>query len=85
MSSDEKRRKVLTRVFFPYRMFHMKHRHPSLVDALVAAGGIAELARQLGVTRQAVSLWDKIPLKHLRAVSKMTGIPQQQLRPDLYA
>lgn len=63
---------------------HMKQRHPSLVDALVAAGGIAELARQLGVTRQAVSLWDKIPLKHLRAVSKMTGIPRQQLRPDLY-
>lgn len=62
----------------------MKQRHPSLVDALVAAGGIAELARQLGVTRQAVSLWDKIPLKHLRAVSEMTGIPRQQLRPDLY-
>jgi hypothetical protein len=63
---------------------HMKYRNPLLLDAIVAAGGIAELARQLGVTRQAVSLWDKIPLKHLRAVSKMTGIPRQQLRPDLY-
>jgi DNA-binding transcriptional regulator YdaS (Cro superfamily) len=74
----------LTSIFFSGRVIHMKQRHPSLVDALVAAGGIAELARQLGVTRQAVSLWDKIPLKHLRAVSKMTGIPRQQLRPDLY-
>jgi DNA-binding transcriptional regulator YdaS (Cro superfamily) len=74
----------LTSIFFSGRIIHMKQRHPSLVDALVAAGGIAELARQLGVTRQAVSLWDKIPLKHLRAVSKMTGIPRQQLRPDLY-
>jgi hypothetical protein len=63
---------------------HMKQRHPLLLDAIIAAGGIAEMARQLGVTRQAVSLWDKIPLKHLRAVSKMTGIPRQQLRPDLY-
>jgi len=62
----------------------MKQRHPSLVDVFVAVGGIAELARQLNVTRQAVSLWDKVPLKHLRAVSKMTGIPRQQLRPDLY-
>lgn len=62
----------------------MKHRHPSLVDALVAAGGISELARQLGLTRQAVSFWDKIPLKHLKTVSKMTGIAQQKLRPDLY-
>jgi DNA-binding transcriptional regulator YdaS (Cro superfamily) len=74
----------LTSIFFSGRVIDMKQRHPSLVDALVAAGGIAELARQLGVTRQAVSLWDKIPLKHLRAVSKMTGIPRQQLRPDLY-
>jgi DNA-binding transcriptional regulator YdaS (Cro superfamily) len=65
-------------------MFHMKHRHPSLVDALVAAGGVSELARQLGLTRQAVSFWDKIPIKHLRAVSKITGIHSRQLRPDLY-
>tara|TARA_R110000868_G_scaffold49026_4_gene158420 strand:- start:216 stop:407 length:192 start_codon:yes stop_codon:yes gene_type:complete len=62
----------------------MKRRPHSLVDVFAATGSMSELARQLGLTRQAVGLWDKVPLKHLRAVSKMTGIPRQQLRPDLY-
>lgn len=62
----------------------MKHRPASLVDVFAATGSMAELARQLGLTRQAVSIWEKVPLKHLKAVSKMTGISRQQLRPDLY-
>jgi len=62
----------------------MKHRHPSLVDVFVAVGGASELARQLGISRQAVGIWVMVPIKHLRAVSKITGIPRQQLRPDLY-
>lgn len=62
----------------------MKHRHPILVDVFVAVGGAVELAKRLGITRQAVNLWPMVPLKHLKAVSEITGIPRQQLRPDLY-
>jgi len=62
----------------------MKHRHPSLVDVFVAVGGASELARHLGISRQAVGLWLMVPLKHIKTVSKLTGISRQQLRPDLY-
>ncbi len=65
-------------------MFHMKRRTPALTDVILAFGGLSELARQLGLTRQAVSHWDKVPLKHLKVISEMTKIPREKLRPDLY-
>lgn len=56
----------------------------SLCRAAVHTIGQAELARKLGVTRQAVCKWRKIPDMHLRPVHKITGIPLHELRPDLY-
>jgi len=47
-------------------------------------GSWAEVARRLGVTRAAVQKWHQVPIRHLQAVSEMTGIPRQNLRPDLY-
>jgi len=63
---------------------------PSLADAArracVAAGGGAQLARQIGVTRFAVQQWltNAIPAARVPAVSRVTGIPMHQLRPDLF-
>jgi len=62
----------------------MKRRTPELIDVISAVGSLSELARQLGLTRQAVSHWDKVPIKYLRVVSEMTKIPREKLRPDLY-
>lgn len=37
----------------------------------------------IGVTRQAMWKWDTIPPTRVPGVSKLTGIPKHELRPDL--
>lgn len=75
----------MTSLFLRGSVFHMKQRSPELVDVILAFGSLSELARQLGLTRQAVSSWDKVPLKHMKTISQLTGIPRHKLRPDIYA
>lgn len=57
----------------------------ALWDAIDAAGGTCSLARQLGITAQAVSLWDVCPVKRVIAVEQLTGISRFRLRPDHFA
>lgn len=64
--------------------FGMKRKDYILYDVLAAVGSWAELARQLGITRAAVHAWQSVPIRHLRQVSLITGIPRDKLRPDLY-
>jgi DNA-binding transcriptional regulator YdaS (Cro superfamily) len=53
-------------------------------QARAAAEGPSKLARALGgITPQAVSSWDKIPLKRVYQVAEITGIPAHKLRPDV--
>ncbi len=46
----------------------------------------AELAKRIGVTQGAISQWLKrgVPPRRVRAVEKVTGIPRERLRPDIY-
>lgn len=44
----------------------------------------AMIARRIGITRQAVSDWDKVPLGRLLEVEQITGIPREKLRPELF-
>jgi DNA-binding transcriptional regulator YdaS (Cro superfamily) len=59
--------------------------NPTLLAVFKHFGSAANLARQLGVTRAAVSAWKKIPLKHVPFIVKHTGIKREKLRPDIYA
>lgn len=43
------------------------------------------VARKLEITRGAVAQWDRVPAERIGAVSRITGIPPQILRPDLFA
>ena len=52
--------------------------------AIEAAGGRKKLAEHLGLTRPATYYWDEIPMRYLLRIEKLTGIPRQELRPDLY-
>jgi DNA-binding transcriptional regulator YdaS (Cro superfamily) len=45
----------------------------------------AVVARELGLTRSAVTKWQRVPAERLLEVERITGIPREQLRPDLYA
>ncbi len=47
---------------------------------------LAEVGRQLGVTRVAVWNWFhiQVPVSRLLDLERITGIPREKLRPDLY-
>ena len=47
-------------------------------------GLIALIARELGITGSAISMWVKVPPDRVPAVARITGIPRHQLRPDLW-
>jgi DNA-binding transcriptional regulator YdaS (Cro superfamily) len=60
----------------------------ALTKATEAVGGIAALGRLLGLCRQTVQNWGKhdrqIPAKHIVEIERLTGVPREELRPDLY-
>lgn len=56
----------------------------ALQHAIKKAGGYTALAKQLGVSRPAVARWSLCPPMRVLAVEAVTGVPRQQLRPDLY-
>lgn len=47
-------------------------------------GRHAALAAACGITHAAISQWVRVPAERVRAVSNFTGIPLNELRPDLY-
>lgn len=63
----------------------MKQCDPIVLDVFRAYGSQSNLAKELGVTRQAVSKWRHVPLKYVRLVSRFTGFSPAVLRPDIYA
>lgn len=60
--------------------------HAGLALAIERAGGAAALGRAVGLTRFAVQMWKAhgVPANRAPAVSRITGIPLHELRPDLF-
>ena len=56
----------------------------ALKRAMDAVGGQAALAKEIGVTAQAVSQWGEVPPLRVLAVERASGISRHELRPDLY-
>jgi len=56
-----------------------------LARAIAAAGGVNALARAIHISPAAVATWRRVPEGRLAAVSRITGIPAAELRPDLAA
>ena len=52
--------------------------------AAAAAGSKSALARLLGLKVQSIQQWTRIPAERLIDVERVTGIPREELRPDLY-
>jgi DNA-binding transcriptional regulator YdaS (Cro superfamily) len=48
------------------------------------AGGIVKLSLALGLSRGAASQWKKVPAERVVDVERLTGVPREILRPDLY-
>jgi DNA-binding transcriptional regulator YdaS (Cro superfamily) len=58
----------------------------AIATAISKAGGASKLARQLGITRQAVEQWRGrvVPPEHVLVIEKITGVSRYDLRPDIY-
>src|SRR3954470_1702243 len=59
-------------------------RDAGLEQAIKAAGGVASLARAIGIAQLSVSAWSRIPAERVLAVEASTRVQRSILRPDLY-
>jgi len=59
-------------------------RDGGLDRAIDAAGGVAQLARKIGISQPSVSNWSKVPAQRVIEVEAATGVSRSKLRPDLY-
>ena len=59
-------------------------RDTGLELAIKAAGGVASLARGIGIAQPSVSAWSRIPAERVLAVEALTHVNRFVLRPDLY-
>jgi DNA-binding transcriptional regulator YdaS (Cro superfamily) len=55
-----------------------------LQRAALAAGNLSSLAKKLGVSRQAIYQWRRVPAQHVLKIEALTKVPRHTLRPDLY-
>lgn len=53
-------------------------------QAIDAAGGVKVLAQKLKRTYQAIYHWEVVPMEHVLAVSRLSGISVHALRPDKF-
>ena len=60
-------------------------REPGLSEAIRAAGGVSELARQIGISQPSISNWIRVPAERVISVEVATGVDRTVLRPDLYS
>lgn len=56
----------------------------ALDDMLAVAGGAAALAKNLKISRSAISQWRRVPVNRVLEIEKLTGISRHDLRPDIY-
>ena len=63
--------------------------YPDGADGIKAikdvVGMKSRLAKHLGISRQAVTHWKKVPLNRLDEVAAISGIPRERLRPDIFS
>jgi DNA-binding transcriptional regulator YdaS (Cro superfamily) len=65
--------------------FIRRMRKPTPLDrAKNAVGGAVGLSKLIGITSQAVSQWKRVPAERVIDVERATGVPREELRPDLY-
>jgi DNA-binding transcriptional regulator YdaS (Cro superfamily) len=63
----------------------MAKKFPDIQTVFQAAGGRKALAEKLKIQVPSTYSWKRVPADRVLAVSKLTGIPPEKLRPDLAA
>ncbi len=59
-------------------------REQGLAEAIRMAGGVAALARALGISQPSVSSWRRVPSERVLEIERICGVNRHFLRPDLY-
>ncbi len=62
----------------------MDKANPVLVAIREQRGLAPKLAKRLGISREAVWLWRRVPAEHALIVAEMLKLPPHKVRPDLY-
>jgi len=57
---------------------------PIVKKAIEKAGGLTVLANALGVPRQNIHQWRRVPAEWVLRVEWVTGISRRELRPDVF-
>ena len=63
-----------------------KNTSKTVREAVLAAGGAIEVGEAFGIGRQAIYQWiyrDSVPKHHAPKLSELSGVPVEQLRPDI--
>lgn len=55
-----------------------------LQKAIDILGGRTALARKLGIDHNAIRRWHSVPDHWIIKIEHLTGVPREELRPDLY-
>ena len=53
-------------------------------EAAEKVGGVVALAHALGLTKGAVSQWERVPPEHVLKLEGLTGVSRHVLRPDIF-
>lgn len=56
----------------------------AIQQAAEKIGGIVKLSLALGLSRGAAAQWRRVPAERVLEVERLTGVPKEILRPDLY-
>ena len=64
--------------------FMRRTRDPALNDAIYTLGGPGPASKALGVSKQALSQWDKCPAMRVLALELASGVSRYRLRPDIF-
>jgi hypothetical protein len=63
---------------------HLEAAREAMLELRRKRGALSQLAVELGVTAQAVHLWEVVPIQRVLEVERITGIPRRRLRPDYF-
>ena len=56
----------------------------AIKKGMAAAGGWAALGRLMGLSRQAVHGWSRVPAERVLEFERVTGVSRHEVRPDIY-
>lgn len=59
-------------------------RDPALMEVIRRFGTAKRLAEVLGITNRAVSVWKRVPSRHVRTISALSKLHPYRIRPDIY-